>query len=416
MTNKLNTHQWLSFRWDILDYCWINSVIDIFSDNIDNYPITLKETKEIESLSYEEFIEYFEIDESEFKDLNKDNVWEEPLMEIFKTLKFLLSHFNESREEIENLWINFKEFINSIINRLKQQVIEAGNSKRKLKNWTVVWLSKFSNEWFEFKAIPYYAFACTNVSLDQVKVKNIDWIELTLRQIDTLLWSKNNSWELFLPNSLWVSVCLTSHNEAWDIVFVSQERNNATTLSQNPFKFIASASWWIPYKLVQDWHRLHSAIKDEIQEELWLESANLLPDEVVNWFKNQIWWVIENKYNVINAKNVLLQALRYRISKELWVTDNKNMYSWTIWVALVMEEARRNPEIVFISHTDLSLEEIKESWAKSKDKDESLNIAWITIEQIEKDLELRRNWKSPIIDNHFYMSFLWYEIFINKKY
>jgi hypothetical protein len=40
-----------------------------------------------------------------------------------------------------------------------------------------------------------------------------------------------------------------------------------------------------------------------------------------------------------------------------------------------MEETRRNPEIIFISHTDLSLEEIKESWSNSKDKDESLNIA-----------------------------------------
>ena len=41
MINKLNTHQWLSFRWDLLNYCWINSVIDTFSDNIDNYPIIL---------------------------------------------------------------------------------------------------------------------------------------------------------------------------------------------------------------------------------------------------------------------------------------------------------------------------------------------------------------------------------------
>jgi hypothetical protein len=36
----------------------------------------------------------------------------------------------------------------------------------------VISLSKFTDKGFEFLEIPYYAFACTNVSLDMVMVKN----------------------------------------------------------------------------------------------------------------------------------------------------------------------------------------------------------------------------------------------------
>jgi hypothetical protein len=57
-----------------------------------------------------------------------------------------------------------------------------------------------------------------------------------------MLGSRNDVGGLFLPNSMGVSASLMTTNEKGEIVFIAQERNNATTLTQNISRYIASAS------------------------------------------------------------------------------------------------------------------------------------------------------------------------------
>ncbi len=382
----------------VQDLCWFE-LIKEFWDDMDKYPMRIHEMKSQNTISLEDFTKKFNINQKRFTNLKEENIWPNPIEEMRKTYSFLKEKFETSKKDLESIGVDYDEFIKAIIKRLEEQLIEAGSSERKLKNGTVIWLSKFSEEWFDFIRVPYFAFASTCVSLDLVKVKNKDWEELTLREIDTLLGSKNSAWEFFLPNSLWVSVCMSSSDKNWNPVFISQERNNATTLTQNQNKYIASASWWVPAKLLENWDNLNTAINKEIEEELWLNSVNLRQKEVSEKARN-----ILNKdpHNIIMwVKSVLSSALKDRITNE--ISNVKN--SWTIPMALVMEEARRNPEIVFISNVDSTLEEIQESWKNAEDKNESLSIKWITLDEIEKDLKLRENRKQPIIDDHFYMSY-----------
>lgn len=96
--------------------------------------------------------------------------------------------------------------------------------------------------------VPYYAFACTNVSLDVVRVKNRDGQEFSLREIDDMMNSRNDDDGLFLPNSMGVSASLMTTNEKGEMVFIAQERNNATTLTQRA-KLVSSASGAVDYSV-----------------------------------------------------------------------------------------------------------------------------------------------------------------------
>ncbi len=379
-------------------------IIELFKDwnNLEDKNFELKDINKVEwLLNYEEFINKFWIQKNDFNELKKENVWEKPLVEIFKTYEFLYSKFYNAKTDLEYLNIDFETFLEAIIDRLIFQVKEAWNGDRILKNWIVVWISKYNNEWFEFIKVPYYAFACTNVSLDEVKINDKNWDELSLRQIDSRLWGKSKNWDFFLPNSLWVSVCMYTKNNEWNIEFVSQERNNKKVLSENKSNFIASASWWVPISILE-WKNIKSwlikQMNNEIQEEIWLNSKII--DNIILWDLNNN--DIDNWIKII--WDWIITWLKKIIKNELWNED----FSWLIPVWLVIEEKRRNPEVIFIAATDKSINYIKSKWEQAKDKDESLSIKWITLNEIIEDLERRKKWKNPKIDNHFYMSFLWF--------
>ena len=88
--------------------------------------------------------------------------------------------------------------------------------------------------------------------------------------------------------------------------------------------------------------------------------------------------------------------------RELWL--DANLLPW----ALVFEEKRRNPEFVFIWQVWFTLEEVIKHWENAEDKDESLSIRWFTLSEIYQEIERRKNWWEKQIDDHFFMSFIWY--------
>ena len=211
----------------------------------------------------------YSIDKKAFDWLKTENVWENSLLEIYKTHNFLRARLSKAENKLRENGFELDDLMEALMKRLVNQIIEAWNWQRKLKNWTVAWLSKYSSEWYTFMKVPYYAFACANVSLDIVKVKNNDWKEYSLREIDDLLGSNNDEWWLFLPNSIWVSACLMTRNKSWEIVFIAQERNNASTLTQRS-KFIASASWavWVStFESFKDLSALNHAAWEEVRED-----------------------------------------------------------------------------------------------------------------------------------------------------
>lgn len=388
----------------ILDNCWVK-IIEDFSKDLSSYVFNFNKIEIKDTLTFDEFITLFDIDTEKFNSLNVDNVWEKPLEEIYETYQFMFSKFKESEEDLNSINISFENFIEPIVKRLIDQIIEAWNSERILKNGKVVWLSKFNEKWFEFIEVPYYAFACTNVSLDKVLINDDNWNTISLRDIDMKLGSKNHKWEFFLPNSLGVSVCMSAYNKEWKTVFISQERNNSKVLSQNSNKFIASASWWISMDFVLNNKTIEWAINNEIEEELWINPLELNNEELMAQTKDSVFSIVSKKDVskwVYWIQTILNNVLSSKIKDELW------LYSWVIWVWLVMEEARRNPEIIFISNINKNIEYIQKSWETAEDKDESLSIKWISLDDINKDLDIRSKWWKPNIDNHFYMSYLWY--------
>lgn len=383
-----------------------------FPTGLSNISFHFENNVDTPMLSFEQFLETYNfIQPAEFDNLNTDNVWENSLLEVYKTYNFLVWKFNTAKEKLEKNWFEIDALLESVLKRLVCQLIEAGNGKRKLKNWEVVWLSSYSENHFVFNKVPYYAFASTNVSLDSVFVQNShDGKEYSLREIDDILGSKNDTGGLFLPNSLWVSVSLITMDKNGNTIFISQERNNSATLSQNNAKYIASASWAVDYELFSWWGTLgllHTSIDAEIQEELWINSvqSSLTQDWIINHTKLNIWWVVAqgDNYNKINIVWSLLHQEGFEILwRELWLEAN------LLPAALVMEDKRRNPEFIFLWKVWYTIENIRKSWEKAKSKDESLSIKWISYEEILEELENRKNWWEKKIDDHFFMSYIWF--------
>lgn len=346
--------------------------------------------------------------EVDFTWLNPENVGENPLLEIMKTYYFLSNRFERAKEKFEKRNFDMDTVLTALIRMLASQVIEAWKGKRKLKNGTVVGLSQFSEHQYTFMKVPYYAFACTNVSLDTVKIQDRNGKEFSLRQIDDLMEWKNDIWGVFLPNSMGVSASLMTTNEKWEMVFIAQERNNATTLTQNKSRYIASASGAVDYSVFSLWTGLdilHDAVGAEVEEELWVNPIrSQLTKETIH--ARTKWWVEgilegRSEYQKIHALwDILNQEWMQILGRELWLDAN------LLPAALVMEEKRRNPEFIFLWRAGYSIEEIRKFWEHAESKDESLSIRWITFQDIVTELERRKNWWENMIDNHFFMSYI----------
>ncbi len=378
----------------ISDLCGI-SVLQKFDKDLDIYPIAIKEIETKNSINQEEFIKKFDIDVEAFKNLKPKNIWENPIEEMRKTYIFLEKKFENAKKDLERLGIDYNEFLMALIKRLESQLIEAGNGERKLKNEMMLGLSRENNREFECIKTPYFAFAATCINLDAVKIKNKNGKEFSLREIDTILGSKNSAWEFFLPNSLGVALCMTSTDKNGNLVFISQERNNQKVLSQNPHRYVSSASGGVPADIFERGN-LYTAINDEIKEELWFSAVKMKQEE----FHEKTLRILEEKnHNIFMG---ISEALTHEIKNK--ISESKG--SWMLSVALVFWKERRNPEIIFIANTDNTIWEIQKSWQNAEDRDESLSIKWITLEEIETDLKGRESWKEPTIDNHFYMSYI----------
>lgn len=391
-------------------------ILQKLPSNLSSISYQFEASEIVEEISFEEFLSKYSINKNDFQSLKTENVWENSLFEIYKTHNFLRARLYKAENKLRENWFELSDLMEALIQRLVTQIIEAWNWQRKLKNGTVVWLSRYSNEWYTFAKVPYYAFACANVSLDIVKIRNTNWNEYSLRELDNMLDSRNDENWLLLPNSIWVSACLMTKNEKWDIVFIAQERNNATTLSQNVNKFIASASWGVPVSIF-DKHRnlwaLNDAMWDEVREELWVSPIHsLLTQDEVKWLVRQhVAQILSWKEQYIKI-SILWETLNNEWKKilwrELWLDAN------LLPVALVFKELRRNPEFIFIWKVWLTLEEVIEHWKNAEDKDESLSVRWFTLDEIQEELERRKDWYEKQIDDHFFMSFLWYLMTISK--
>lgn len=395
---------------EIQEYCWF-SLQQTFDKDLSQHDFLIQENLyEWPLMSYQEFIDTYDFNIDDFDALNSDNVWEDVLQEIYKTYWFLVGAFSDSLDDLKNVGIQLWDLVDATIFRLKEQILEAGwpDSKRKLKNGTVVWLANYKDDTFVLRKIPYFAFACTNVSLDAVRVMNSSWEMMSLRQIDTLLQSKNKNGNYFLPNSLGVSVCMGAKDDDGNHIFIAQERNNAAVLSQNANKYIASASGGIPLDMLQWENLFREAINSEIEEELWIIAnpvhANRLIEHILKRSKN----VMEEKLdNIYKVKEGMSDILSKKLEK-MWI-------QWGVLpVALVMEEARRNPEIIFIANTDHALSEIQKSWKDAKGKDEALSIWGFSVQEIEADIIRRKERKQPKIDNHFFMSYFGYMLAFDR--
>lgn len=394
---------------------WLK-VLQELPSSLSRISYQFEETESSEEISFEEFLSKYWIDREAFEWLKTENVWENSLLEIYKTHNFLKARLSKAKNKLNENWFELDELMKALMKRLVDQILEAWNWQRKLKNGTVAWLSKYSSEWYAFIKVPYYAFACANVSLNIVKVKDKSWVEHSLREVDDMLNSHNDEWWLFLPNSMWVSACLMTKNNKWEIVFIAQERNNATTLSQNPNKFIASASWWVPVAIFDrhnDLWALNHAMWDEVKEELWVKPAHSsLTEDEIKWAVTQnisqiLSWN-EEYQRIWILWETLSEEWKKILWRELWLDAN------LLPTALVFEEHRRNPEFVFLWKVWFTLEEVIEHWKNAEDKDESLSIRWFTLEEIHQELERRKNWWEKQIDDHFFMSFIWYLTTISK--
>lgn len=392
----------------IKESSWLR-VLQELPSNLSSIPYQFEDIEDLEEMSFEEFLSKYSIDKKAFDWLKTENVWENSLLEIYKTHNFLRARLSKAENKLRENGFELDDLMEALMKRLVNQIIEAWNWQRKLKNGTVAWLSKYSSEWYTFMKVPYYAFACANVSLDIVKVRNKDWKEYSLREVDDLLGSNNDEWWLLLPNSIWVSACLMTKNEKWEIVFVAQERNNASTLTQRS-KFIASASWavWIStFESFKDLSALNHAAWEEVREELWVSPihSSLTEDEIkwaVTQNVSQVLWWNEDYRRIWVLWETLKKEWLNILWRELWL--DANLLPW----ALVFEEKRRNPEFVFIWQVWFTLEEVIEHWENAEDKDESLSIGWFTLSEIYQEIERRKNWWEKQIDDHFFMSFIWY--------
>jgi hypothetical protein len=131
----------------------------------------------------DEFVRKFEISVRLFDSLKKENVGENPILELLKTYEFLKKKFARSSGRLSDLGFDSEDIADACIRNGIPKIIQAGNSERKLKNGDVVSMTRAAQDRLGFEIVPYYAFAFTNVSLDEVRIPRSDGTRSTLREL-----------------------------------------------------------------------------------------------------------------------------------------------------------------------------------------------------------------------------------------
>lgn len=307
--------------------------------------------------------------------LNSEYVWENIAEQIVYTWKYLQEKYEKSRWKLNTYGVSPEEITKACTQRLLEQVQEASKNWRKLINGRVASLLKYENDTLHMQEIPYYSFACSNVSLDQVMI----W-ERSLRDIVWLCNNTNDQWEFMLPNSLWICISVMSKDQQWKPCIIAQDRNNTTTLTQRDNgRVVASASWAIN---INKWSAdIEAAAQEEVQEELWLSS---------------------NIHYLPKTTNALFTWELDPIHRELWISKKECDFE-PRW--LVMETYRMNPEVICSGYTEKDITQIQELWKTAESQYESLSIEWISLDEVGDNL----SWEKETLWKHFLMSLLaWY--------
>lgn len=311
---------------------------------------------------------------------------EELHLEIEKTIDFLNSKMeNLFPILIEKFWISEKYFLEKIFERLAYQLKEAKSSGRKYTNGKVVSLQKIQdNGDFVVEEIPYFAFGSTNVSLDFVSF-DVNWETKTLREIMEIIGLKDqNTWEFFLPNSLWVSVMIILK----DGTVVCQERNNKATLN-NYNGLTSSASGAVNMDAIH-WgpEILKANAVKEIYEEIGIDVVSTPFFPYVDNFQKNVHEHMLREINLDGSSGAMVPT------------------------GVVMERKRHNPEVVFtlFLNNDFDINDIKKKWENASDKWESIDLVWKSIQSIEDDIKLY----AENMTSEEYKSAQWLEKFIEK--
>lgn len=344
-------------------------------------PVTETQLRDTEIEMYRSL--FWSYDE-ELNNISQKNVWVNITQEIQMTYKFLWDIFKKSERKLTQYWVSPEELQNACTQRIIEQVLEAWKTGRKLINGKVASLVRYENNTLYLGEVPYYAFACTWVSLDTVKV----W-ERTLREIVKLCDGKTDAGDFMIPNSLWICVTVLAKNNNGKPIIIGQVRNNTTTLTQRDSqKVVASASGAISLEREAE-NILSGAASDEIEEELWLSASEMTEIFIKRKISTILWWDAALWNNAWST-----------FQRELGIASQSAFFRPS---CLVIEERRLNPEIICHAvETDMTLEEIQSSWENAQDKDESLAIKWITFKEIQQNL----NWEITTLDPHFIMSLL----------
>ena len=319
------------------------------------------------------------------QNLNPEFVWASVLEDVKYTYAYLWNKYEKTKSKLATLWLTPIDITNACTQRIINQVIEASENWRNLKNGRVASLLKYKDNKLFLQEIPYYAFACSNVSLDEVNI----W-ERSLRDIVKLCWNKTDNWEFMLPNSLGISVSVMVEDDGKPVI-IWQVRNNKTTLTQRSNeRVVASASWAININRDES-DIISGAAAEELKEELWLWATEVSKSH----FNGTL-------IEIIDWKDLLSDIGWNTMLRELWISQEATIFRPS---ALVMEDKRMNPEIVCHAiENDLSLEGIQESWETAESQYESLSIKWIPMSEISDNIKGEKE----TLDKHFMMSLFWW--------
>jgi hypothetical protein len=177
-----------------------------------------------------------------FIDITPDQI-----RETEKTIHYLYTKFQPIYSVLkEKFGVDEEQFLLALTHRLVARIQESiVNPARKFFNKDVTSLKQMTTRedgsiHMELENIPYWAFACTGVSLDEVQMKTRHG-NTSLRDIlDTISEDgKNSVGEYILPNSLGVSVMI----QLYDGTIIGQVcNNNAVTTKYHGLKTSASGA------------------------------------------------------------------------------------------------------------------------------------------------------------------------------
>jgi hypothetical protein len=156
----IHTTPWIDTKdsHDMIDFIWESAGITVLQElpaDLSKISYVFEEEEDDTLLDDREFFWKFPfLKEVDFAWLNPDNVGENPLLEIMKTYHFLSNRFQRAWKKLEQNNFDVDTVLTALIRMLASQVIEAWKGKRKLKNGTVVGLSRFSEHQYTFMKVP----------------------------------------------------------------------------------------------------------------------------------------------------------------------------------------------------------------------------------------------------------------------